>query len=164
MQLVCLLLLVYLPNVGSMLAIVLCVIFGFFNASHMLSFSTRGGCCSAQPDRHFGSDRERHHVHCRRHHDQPSRCPHRHGNCKPALNRSLLTWHNTRIFRCWLRWRLRSFSLCFIKETYPRIVGQQTILRLRHSCGALLHRCDPGGNHYDRQGRPRLRPSPLRAW
>ena len=39
-QLIALLLLVYLPNVGSMLAIVLCFIFGFFNASHMLSFST----------------------------------------------------------------------------------------------------------------------------
>jgi MFS family permease len=39
-QLIALLLLVYVPNVGSMLAIVLCFIFGFFNASHMLSFST----------------------------------------------------------------------------------------------------------------------------
>jgi MFS family permease len=39
-QLVCLLGLVYIPNVGAALAIILCFIFGFANASHMLSFST----------------------------------------------------------------------------------------------------------------------------
>jgi hypothetical protein len=31
---------VYIPNVGAALAIILCFIFGFANASHMLSFST----------------------------------------------------------------------------------------------------------------------------
>jgi MFS family permease len=39
-QLACLLALIYLPNVGSGLAIALCFIFGFANACHMLAFST----------------------------------------------------------------------------------------------------------------------------
>ena len=40
MQLVCLLLLVYVPNLGTAFAIILCFIFGFANAAHMLAFST----------------------------------------------------------------------------------------------------------------------------
>jgi MFS family permease len=39
-QLVCLLLLVYVPNLGTAFAIILCFIFGFANAAHMLAFST----------------------------------------------------------------------------------------------------------------------------
>jgi hypothetical protein len=39
-QLVCLLLLVYVPNLGTAIAIILCFIFGFANAAHMLAFST----------------------------------------------------------------------------------------------------------------------------
>jgi MFS family permease len=39
-QLVCLLALLYLPNLGATLAIILCFIFGFANAAHMLAFST----------------------------------------------------------------------------------------------------------------------------
>ena len=39
-QLICLLALLYVPNIGATLAIVLCFIFGFANASHMLAFST----------------------------------------------------------------------------------------------------------------------------
>ena len=39
-QLVCLLALLYVPNVGATLAIILCFIFGFANAAHMLAFST----------------------------------------------------------------------------------------------------------------------------
>lgn len=39
-QLACLLGLVYISNVGATLAIILCFIFGFANASHMLAFST----------------------------------------------------------------------------------------------------------------------------
>jgi MFS family permease len=39
-QLVCLIALLYVPNIGASLAILLCFIFGFANAAHMLSFST----------------------------------------------------------------------------------------------------------------------------
>jgi sulfite exporter TauE/SafE len=39
-QLACLLGLLYIPNVGTGLAVLLCFIFGFANASHMLAFST----------------------------------------------------------------------------------------------------------------------------
>ena len=39
-QFVCLLGLVYLPSLGAALAVILCFIFGFANASHMLAFST----------------------------------------------------------------------------------------------------------------------------
>jgi MFS family permease len=39
-QLACLLALLYLPNLGATLAIILCFIFGFANAAHMLAFST----------------------------------------------------------------------------------------------------------------------------
>jgi MFS family permease len=39
-QLACLLALLYIPNVGTALAIILCFIFGFANAAHMLAFST----------------------------------------------------------------------------------------------------------------------------
>ena len=39
-QLLCLLALLYVPNLGTTLAFILCFIFGFANASHMLAFST----------------------------------------------------------------------------------------------------------------------------
>jgi MFS family permease len=39
-QLACLLALVYVPDLGTVLAIPLCFIFGFANANHMLAFST----------------------------------------------------------------------------------------------------------------------------
>lgn len=39
-QLLCLLALMYLPNVGATPAIALCFVFGFANAAHMLAFST----------------------------------------------------------------------------------------------------------------------------
>ena len=39
-QLACLLALLYIPQVGTALAIIFCFIFGFANAAHMLAFST----------------------------------------------------------------------------------------------------------------------------
>jgi MFS family permease len=39
-QLACLLALLYVPNIGATLAIILCFVFGVANASHMLAFST----------------------------------------------------------------------------------------------------------------------------
>ena len=39
-QLACLLALLYIPGLGTALAIILCFVFGFANAAHMLAFST----------------------------------------------------------------------------------------------------------------------------
>jgi MFS family permease len=39
-QLVCLIGLVYVPNIGAAFAVILCFVFGFANAAHMLAFST----------------------------------------------------------------------------------------------------------------------------
>ena len=39
-QLACLLLLLYVPSLPTAIAIILCFIFGFANAAHMLAFST----------------------------------------------------------------------------------------------------------------------------